>query len=107
MRLGVLCAVALASSPAWADDAAKAKALFDEGRKHVDASDRASDSLSKEREIDIACDKFVASLDLDPQLGTRLNLADCRIRQRKLPEAYAILEDAVEQAQKTHDREAF
>src|SRR5260221_4160827 len=107
VRLVLACAMVAIASPAFADDAAKAKELFEEGRKLVDASDKIADLNAKDRKIATACSKFVDSLELDPEIGTRLNLADCRVRQHKLVEAYAILEEAVVAATKAHDRESF
>jgi hypothetical protein len=100
------CVVAIGATRASADPA-QAKALFDEGRKLVEAADKVSDPLAKADKVSAACDKFAASLAQDAQLGTKLNLADCRIRQGKLIEAYAILDDAASEAERTHDREAF
>src|SRR5205809_2303892 len=109
VRLGVLaCAMVAIASPAWADDPGKAQELFEEGRKLLDSSDKIADLNAKDHQIAIACSKFDESLDLDPtKLGTRLNLADCRVRQHKLVEAYAILEEAVAAATRAHERETF
>src|SRR5207253_10331885 len=62
--------------------------LFEEGRKLVDTG-----------QIDAACDRFETSLSLDPQVGTRLNLADCREKQGRLGEAYRLFEQAAAEAQ--------
>lgn len=62
---------------------ATAQALFEAGRALIDAG-----------RIDEACDKFVESQQLDPQVGTKLNIADCRIRQARLVEAYELFVEA-------------
>ena len=99
----------MVSASARADDAdpVKAKVLFEEGRKLVESSDKATDPAAKASMVDTACAKFSDSVALDPQLGTKLNLADCRQRQGKLVDAYAVLVGAAADAAKTHDREAF
>ncbi len=109
MRLGLCACVLVVASVARADggDATRAKALFDDGRKLIEAADKTSDPAGKASSIDAACTKFTASITLDPQLGTKLNLADCRQRQGKLFEAYAVLVDAAAEAARVHDREAF
>src|SRR5258706_124862 len=106
-RLLVVCAL-MAPALAWADgDATKAKALFEEGRKLIEAADKLAEPAAKAEHVNAACDKFAASLGFDAQLGTKLNLADCRVRQGKLADAYALLDAAVAEATRTHDREAF
>lgn len=55
-----------ATPAAQAQDAAGAGVLFTEAKALADAGDYVA-----------ACPKFQASLDLDPSLGTRLNLANC------------------------------
>lgn len=81
----ILCAAVLFSAGlAHADEPAqRAGALFERGRQAFAA-----------RDIDAACDAFAASLALDPQLGTRLNLATCRMQQDRLLDAYALFETA-------------
>jgi hypothetical protein len=107
MRIAITgCLLAICAARASADSG-QAKALFEEGRKLVEQADKVSDPLAKADKVAAACDKFAASLAQDAQLGTKLNLADCRIRQNKLVEAYAILDDAAAEATRTHDREAF
>jgi hypothetical protein len=87
---GLAIAVVLALSPAHGDVVqVRAAALFDEGRALIEAGN-----------IALACEKFAASLGLDPQLGTRLNLADCVRRQGKLLEAYRLFEDAIGDAER-------
>jgi hypothetical protein len=79
-------------------DAVKAKALFDQGQAEMDAG-----------KIDAACATFETSFKLDPQIGARLNLADCRERQGKIVEAYALFAGAADEAARTkkQGRESF
>ena len=106
LRLLVILACA-ASSVAHADGDAKAKAFFEEGRALIEAADKLPEGAAKSAKVSSACDKFATSLELDAQLGTMLNLADCRVREGKLADAYTLLEQAVAEATRTHDREAF
>ena len=106
MRLVLVACLLCAASRAHADDPTKARALFADGRTLIETADKL-DAAAAAPVIAAACDKFAASLQLDPQLGTKLNLADCRTRQGKLADAYALFEDAVEEAERRHDREAF
>jgi len=89
--LGVVVAVRVASAGVRSGEVTKAAALFEEGRK-----------LIGESKIDAACDKFEASLALDPSLGTRLNLADCRERQGRLVLAYELFKAGLGEAQATN-----
>jgi hypothetical protein len=68
-------AVALAASRAAADPGAEA--LFQEGRKLLDAGKLAE-----------ACDRFERSLAIEPRSGTALNLGDCREQQGQLADAW-------------------
>lgn len=91
-----------AATPALADvspeDAAAATALFEEGRKLIES-----------KQIDPACEKFEASLKLDPQVGTKLNLADCRESQGRFVDAYVLFSDGADEAKRTgkEGRETF
>ena len=76
---------ALADTPT--DETIKAASSFEAGQKLIAAS-----------QIDLACDSFQASLETDPALGTRLNLADCRERQGRLVDAYKLFAAAAEEA---------
>ena len=93
-----LCVASAARADVTADQAARATALFEQGQRDVAAG-----------HIDQACDEFATSLELDPQVGTRLNLADCRERQGRNAEAYVLYERAaIESAQKGKEgREGF
>jgi hypothetical protein len=106
MWLAILAGLAAIAPVAGADPAA-AKALFDDGRRLIEAADKLADATAKATKVDAACDKFAASLEQDPLLGTRLNLAACRVRQHRFVEAYGLLQTAVAEATRTHDREAF
>lgn len=72
------------------DDAQRAASLFEQGRKEIAAN-----------RVDAACDAFSASLDLDPQLGTRLNLAACRAQQERWNDAYSTFADAAAEAERS------
>lgn len=82
------------SIPAFADsspeDVARATALFQHGQQLIAANS-----------IDAACEAFATSLQLDPKVGTRLNLADCRERQGNFVGAYALYEQAATEAERT------
>jgi tetratricopeptide (TPR) repeat protein len=90
----IALAIVVASHVARADvspaDASRASALFEQGRKELTA-----------RHVDAACDAFAASFGLDPQPGTRLNLAACRAHQDRLTEAFVLFEQALADAEST------
>lgn len=75
---------------AYADD--RATALFEEGQKLVEAG-----------KIDEGCTKLEESLRIDPAIGTRLNLADCREKQNKLLEAHGLYARVVVEASALRD----
>jgi hypothetical protein len=83
--LGLL--VASARADVKPEDAARAAKLFEQGQAAVAAN-----------KIDAGCVMFETSLKLDPQVGTRLNLADCREKQARFVEAYTLFVQAGEQA---------
>lgn len=72
-------AVVLAALPGRADpqSAPLAQALFEEGQRLILA-----------HQVHEACEKFAASLRIDPALGTLLNLADCHEREGKTASAW-------------------
>ena len=83
-----VCSVALGTcaSSAWAQGtAAAAETLFQQGR----------DEMAKGN-LDSACGKLRQSDELDPALGTKLNLADCESKRGKLATAWELFK-AVEQ----------
>lgn len=107
-RFVVVAAFLLTARGARADSPqAQAKALFDEGLALIDGADQLGDPAAKVAKLDAACNKFAQSLQLDPRLGTQLNLADCRQREGKLVDAYATYQAALATATRTHDRAAF
>jgi hypothetical protein len=89
--LSLLLAVTFAPA-AQAQDAAGAGVLFTEAKALADAGDYAA-----------ACPKFQASLDLDPSLGTRLNLANCLQEVGKFGSAKSQWELAAKEAKERQD----
>ena len=94
LRIGTL--LVLAAQVAHADDLSRedvekaATALFEPGRQLAEAGQK-----------DAACDKFESSLRLDPQIGTKLNVAACREDKDQLVDAYALFESAALDADRT------
>ena len=82
-------------SPARADDAATAQALFDEAM-----------ALKAKEQWAEACPKFESSYKLDPALGTLLNLANCFEKVGKTASAWARWEEAYQWATKNGDDRA-
>ncbi|HEY1554068.1 MAG TPA: hypothetical protein VGF94_04495 [Kofleriaceae bacterium] len=79
----VFCSVALTAASAFAQSP-HATALFKEGR-----------DLYKAGHYVEACSKFAQSQDLDPQLGTLFNLAQCEDKVGKLASALAAYREVV------------
>src|SRR5690349_24811223 len=101
MRWGLaLIAVLVLATPARADDKDKeiAAKLFKQGRDAMAAG-----------KLDEACARFAQSLELDPAIGTKLNLADCWEQKGKLAEAYRLFDEAASEAAKEskEGRESF
>jgi tetratricopeptide (TPR) repeat protein len=69
--------VSFANAQERGRDPAAAQALFD-----------AAQTLKKEKRFEEACAKFSESQNLDPQVGTQLNLADCYERIGKTASAW-------------------
>jgi hypothetical protein len=86
---------ALAAAQSASETKAAADALFDEGKRLLAAGD-----------LDHACPKFEASLQVLDQLGVRLNLADCHERQGRTATAWAEFREAASQADKRGDARA-
>jgi tetratricopeptide (TPR) repeat protein len=89
----VVAIVLLVAGTASADDkdkSARAAAAFEKGQKEQDAG-----------HVNEACDLFQEALNLDPTLGTKLNLASCRELQGRLIEAYYLYAEAAEEAVRT------
>src|SRR5262245_57348440 len=78
-----------------AQDKAAAEALFDEGRKLMEAKNYAA-----------ACDKFERSQQIDPSVGTLLNLGACFEKLNKLASAWTRYREAGNLAAKTSDPRA-
>jgi hypothetical protein len=78
------------SSAQSAQDKALAEALFDEGRKLMDANDYAH-----------ACPKLARSQELDDGIGTLLYLADCYEKSGQTASAWATFREA---ASRAHER---
>lgn len=100
LRIGTVLVLAAlgrcCSQVAHADDVSRedvekaATALFEQGRQLAEAGQK-----------DAACDKFESSLRLDPQIGTKLNVAACREDKGRLVEAYGLFESAALDADRT------
>ena len=80
------------SAPARADKVADAEALFDAAR-----------DLAKSGNYQEACPKFEASHELDEQLGTLINIADCYEHTGQIATAWARWEAAREWAKRKGD----
>jgi tetratricopeptide (TPR) repeat protein len=92
-----VAALALSVSPAAvaqvrSEDRVAAESLFAEGRQLLQAGD-----------YDGACSKLQASLELEPALGTSLNLADCYEKLGRTASAWAEFKSAAAAAQKAGD----
>jgi tetratricopeptide (TPR) repeat protein len=83
----------MAAPAARADDPATAEALFQAAKALADAG-----------KWEEACPKFKASYQLDRQLGTLLNLANCYQEMKKLAQAWARWNEAVEWARRDNDK---
>jgi tetratricopeptide (TPR) repeat protein len=90
VRRALGLALAFGVGTAHADDAKRAKQLFEDGRKKIAA-----------KQIDAACEAFAESLALDPEIGTRLNLASCREQQGRLREARELYDQSASEAART------
>jgi hypothetical protein len=93
LSVGLATALPVRAQPSASNKAA-AEALFQEG----------SDLFTR-GEIAQACERFGASQDLDPGLGTMLRLADCLDRLGKTASAWALFREAASIAGKRGDEE--
>lgn len=78
-----MMAVSARARATTAQDAAAAQALFEDGKRLMNAKDYAR-----------ACPKFAESQRLDPGLGTVLWLGDCHAKNGQLASAWASFKDA-------------
>jgi tetratricopeptide (TPR) repeat protein len=69
----------------------------------ADSAFREAKSLLAAGKVHEACEKFAASLELDPQLGTQLNLASCHEKEGKSATALAEYGRLIEAASKRND----
>jgi len=84
--IALLCAAPVASAnPA-------AEKLFQDGRAAL-----------ANKEVDKACDAFRASEELEPRVGTLLNLGDCEEQRKRVASAWNVFIDARDLAAKDHD----
>jgi hypothetical protein len=77
-------------------DPAAAEVHFRAGREAADRKD-----------FDTACAEFYASEDLDPAIGTRLNLGDCEEHRGRIASAWQFFKDVVRELPADDDRVAF
>jgi serine/threonine-protein kinase len=98
MRIAPSCiiavAVVLAGSPHARAQTAEAETLFREGKR-----------LMKKGDIPAACEKLEASEHLEPEIGTELNLGDCREKNGQTASAWAMFIKAAETAKHAGDDE--
>jgi hypothetical protein len=105
--VAVLCAASLASGGGHAHaqgrpaDVQEADRLFKEAETVRDAAMKSRDQA----QLDKACDEFARSLELDPALGTKLNLADCHALLGKTATALDEFAEALAMAAKAGDKE--
>lgn len=97
MRTIAIAAVAafigLGSPEAFAQNKAAAEALFKDGRR-----------LMKAKKYKAACKKFAASHQIDPAIGTLLNLATCYERSGKIASAWARFVEAADKAKRARQK---
>lgn len=93
LRVATLLLWLLGASPAAAQSSAAqratAEAIFEQAAQLMD-----------ERRFSEACEKFAASQELDPALGTLLYLADCYDRAGRSASAWALFREVAERARR-------
>lgn len=77
VAIAAVAALAAITAPAVANPAAEQ--MFLDGRQ-----------LLKDGHLDEACDRFAKSQEIEPRVGTLLNLGDCRERQGKFATAWEV-----------------
>lgn len=90
--LAIVVVLSLWAAPASAQDKAGAEAAFRDGRKLMDQGKHAE-----------ACEKFKLSNELDPALGTLLNLADCHDKIGKTASAWGEFTEVADKAGRAGD----
>ena len=93
---GVVIVMSAVAGSAYAQSNAIAEQLFNEGR-----------DLAAAGKWSEACPKFEASMQRDPALGTRLNLATCYQHVNKLASAWGLFRDSADIAKKSNDTKRF
>lgn len=89
------CPVRTPPTERSAEEVATATSLFQKGKALQDAG-----------KIDDACKMFESSLQLNPQIGIRLNVAECHELRGRLVEAHALFQETAEEATQKGDRRA-
>jgi hypothetical protein len=111
MRVIIGAVVLLAASVASADPCPSSTTGAETQRSQAEiqtASDlfQKGKALQSAGKIEEACKLFESSLRLNPQVGIRLNVAECHELQGRLVEAHALFSETAEEAARTGDRRA-
>lgn len=94
--VSVVLGSTLIATSARSDQASVAHALFEAGARARDAGD-----------FKTACEKFLASQELDPAPGTTLNIADCKEQLGQLAQAWQQYTEAVERLPQSDPRAGY
>jgi hypothetical protein len=92
--LGCSAAPAVAEAAPSAEQRTAAEALFQQGRE-----------LMTQKSFAAACEKFAASQELDPGLGTQLHLADCYDLAGKTASAWALFKEVATAARRAGEQD--